>query len=56
MAFRAEATQPTVKIVLKAETHEQLNAILLALHRALTAYDRWATRAETVSIAREGYC
>ena len=40
MAFRAQAIRPTAKIVVNAETHEQLNAILLALQRAVTAYDQ----------------
>jgi hypothetical protein len=38
MAFRTDAQKPQAKIVVQAESHEQLNHILLALHQAVSAY------------------
>jgi hypothetical protein len=38
MAFRTHPEKPIAKIVVEADDHNQLNQILLALHRAVTSY------------------
>src|SRR3954468_10006148 len=45
MAFRTDMTKPQAKIVVQAETHEQLNHILLTLDAAINAYGK-TTRPE----------
>ncbi len=40
MAFRAHPEKPQAKIVVQAETHEQLNHILLTLDKAIHAYEK----------------
>ena len=56
MVFRTQAGKPQAKIVLQADTHEQLNQILLTLNRAVNAYQTrsrtHASQAETASAAR----
>jgi hypothetical protein len=42
MAFRAHPAKPHAKIVVQAETHEQLNHILLTLDKALNSYGKSA--------------
>src|SRR4051794_1136523 len=42
MAFRAHAEKPQAKIVVQAETHEQLNHILLTLDKAISSYGKSA--------------
>jgi hypothetical protein len=42
MAFRAHSEKPQAKIVVQAETHEQLNHILLALDKAISSYGKSA--------------
>ncbi|MBV8072988.1 MAG: hypothetical protein JO270_24015 [Acidobacteriaceae bacterium] len=49
MAYRSQATQPIAKIVVRAETHAQLNQILLALQRAVASYDRPVRQEEPVA-------
>jgi Mg2+ and Co2+ transporter CorA len=39
MAFRTDAQRPQAKIVVQAESHEQLNDILLALNQAVSSYE-----------------
>lgn len=48
MAFRADPAKPQAKIVVQAETHEQLNHILLALDKAIHTYEKNA-RTENAS-------
>ena len=38
MLFQTHVEKPQAKIVLQADTHEQLNHILIALNRAVNAY------------------
>jgi hypothetical protein len=38
MAFRAHPAKPQAKILVQAETHEQLNQILLTLDQAINSY------------------
>ncbi len=38
IAFRTDGGKPQAKIVLQADSHEQLNHILLALNRAVMSY------------------
>ncbi len=38
MAFRTHEEKPQAKIVLQADSHEQLNHLLLALNRAVMSY------------------
>jgi hypothetical protein len=40
MAFRADTAKPQAKIVVQAETHEQLNHILLTLDKAINSYGK----------------
>ncbi len=40
MAFRAHSAKPQAKIVVQADTHEQLNHILLTLDKAINAYGK----------------
>ena len=40
MAYRTDPVRPTAKIVLQAETHSQMNEILLALNRAVERYQQ----------------
>jgi hypothetical protein len=42
MAFRAHPAKPQAKIVVQAETHEQLNHILLTLDKAINSYGKSA--------------
>jgi hypothetical protein len=42
MAFRAHPAKPQAKIVLQAETHEQLDHILLTLDKAINSYGKSA--------------
>lgn len=42
MAFRAHPAKPQAKIVVQAETHEQLNHILLTLDKAINSYGQSA--------------
>ena len=44
MAFRADAVKPQAKVVIAADSHEQLNDILLALDRAVNSYQRKSQR------------
>jgi hypothetical protein len=43
MAFRAHCAKPQAKIVVQADTHEQLNHILLTLDKAISAYGKSTT-------------
>ena len=52
MAFRTQGPKPHAKIVLQAETHEQLDQILLALDRAVNAYGP-STRPQAYSVMNE---
>lgn len=45
MAFRADAVKPQAKVVIAADSHEQLSEILLALDRAVSSYQRKSKRA-----------
>src|SRR4051812_14159369 len=47
MVFRAHAAKPQAKIVVQAETHEQLNQILLTLDKAINSYGRSARPEKT---------
>jgi hypothetical protein len=49
-ASRAEQWAPTAQIVVKAETHKQLDSLLLALHTAISSHE--AKRPETASASR----
>src|SRR5438309_3832038 len=40
MAFRTDMAKPQEKIVVQAETHEQLNQILLTLDKAINSYGK----------------
>lgn len=40
MRFRSDAVKPQAKVVIAADSHEQLNDILLALDRAVNFYQR----------------
>ena len=40
MAFRTDSVKPHAKVVISADSHEQLNHILLVLDRAVTSYQR----------------
>lgn len=42
MAFRSHPAKPQAKIVVQAETHEQLNHILLSLDKAINSYGKSA--------------
>jgi len=42
MVFRAHPAKPQAKIVVQAETHEQLNHILLTLDKAINSYGKSA--------------
>lgn len=44
MAFRTDAEKPHAKIVVQADSHEQLNHILLALNRAVNSYQNSSQR------------
>lgn len=46
MAFRAHREKPQAKIVVQAESHEQLNHILLALNQAVQSYQQTSKRQE----------
>ena len=37
---RSDPVRPTAKIVLEADSHDQMNAILLALSRAVSSYEQ----------------
>jgi hypothetical protein len=39
-AYQVDSVRPTAKIVVQAESHAQMNEILLALSRAVAGYDR----------------
>ncbi len=53
MAFRTGEGKPQAKIVLQADSHEQLSHILLALNRAVMAYQPQAhTERETADMKR----
>jgi hypothetical protein len=38
MAYRSDPVRPRAKIVLEADSHDQMNEILLALNRAVSSY------------------
>src|SRR5947209_7993632 len=40
MAFRTHTDKPQAKIIVRAESHEQLNQILLSLDRAIHSYQK----------------
>jgi len=40
MAYRADTERPVAKIVLRADTHAQMDEILLAMGRAVARYER----------------
>jgi hypothetical protein len=42
MAFRKDEVRPQAKVVIEADSHEQLSRILMALDRAVVAYQRQA--------------
>ncbi len=44
MAFRTHPERPLAQIVVQADTHEQLNNILLALNHAVNTYQTNSTR------------
>ncbi len=46
MAFRTHNQKPQAKIVVQAESHEQLNHILLALDRAVQTYQQTSKKQE----------
>lgn len=46
MAFLADAVKPQAKVVIAADSHEQLNEILLALDRAVSFHQRQSRGAE----------
>ena len=46
MAFRTDAQRPQAKIVVQAESHEQLNHILIALNQAVNSYQHASKREE----------
>ena len=47
MVFRSDPIRPTAKIVLQADDYAQMDAILLALNRAVSLYQRPAQQRET---------
>jgi hypothetical protein len=46
MAFRTHREKPQAKIVVQAESHEQLNHILLALNQAVNSYQQTSKKQE----------
>src|SRR3954462_6075870 len=46
MAFRTHREKPQAKIVVQAESHEQLNRILLALNQAVNSYQQTSKKQE----------
>jgi hypothetical protein len=50
MAFRTHPAKPQAKIVVQAETHEQLNRILMTLDDAINSYGK-STRPENARAA-----
>ena len=46
MAFRTHTQKPQAKIVVQAESHEQLNHILLALNQAVSSYQHASNKQE----------
>ena len=46
MAFRTHAQKPQAKIIVQAESHEQLNGILLALNQAVSSYQQTSKERE----------
>jgi hypothetical protein len=46
MAFRTHPEKPHAKIVVQAESHEQLNHILLALNQAINSYQKTSKKQE----------
>lgn len=40
MAYRADTERPVAKIVLRADTHAQMDEMLLAIGRAIAGYER----------------
>lgn len=51
MAFRTSEQRPQARIVVEADSHEQLNNILLALDRAVHSYQH-ASQAQTETAGR----
>jgi hypothetical protein len=51
MALRTHGQKPQAKIVVQAESHEQLNHILLALSQAVDSYQQ-TSKKQTVSSLR----
>lgn len=47
MAYRSDPIRPTAKIVLEADDYAQMDAILLALNRAVSLYQQPARERET---------
>jgi hypothetical protein len=47
MAYRNDPVRPVAKIVLQADSHAQMNEILLALNRAVSFYRQPAKQHET---------
>jgi hypothetical protein len=47
MAYRSDPVRPTAKIVLQADSHVQMNEILLALNRVVSLYQQPGKQRET---------
>ena len=54
MAFRTDSVKPHAKVVISADTHEQLNHILLALDRAVSSYQQQSEQAPQEDRAYSG--
>ncbi|MBV9306788.1 MAG: hypothetical protein JOZ45_11640 [Acidobacteriaceae bacterium] len=46
MAFRMHGQKPQAKIIVQAESHEQLNSILFALNQTVSSYQQTSKKRE----------
>jgi len=46
MAFRMHGQKPQAKIIVQAESHEQLNSILFAFNQTVSSYQQTSKRRE----------
>jgi hypothetical protein len=56
VAFRADAVKPVAQVMVRADTHAELNQILLTLGRAISSYGRGGSaKATDTAAATEKY-
>lgn len=56
VAFRADAVKPVAQVMVRADTHAELNQILLTLGRAISSYGRGGSaKATDAAAATEKY-